>query len=113
MNGLVGSKDILDFEIRHYPFGIMSQTHRYVESWMYDFRGSLIQKSTCSPVHNRQPGIYGKFFGHLPDSLPYRKGDIVIVFEPSPNSNRTYAMMGVIAEEPHTVKKVTSITVGW
>ena len=39
MNGLVGSKDILDFEIRHYPFGIMSQTHRYVESWMYDFRG--------------------------------------------------------------------------
>lgn len=105
MNGLVGSKGILDFEIRHYPFGIMSQTHRYVELWMYDFRGSLIQKSTCSPVHNRQPGIYGKFFGHLPDSLPYRKGDIVIVFEPSPNSNRTYAMMGVIAEEPHTVKK--------
>lgn len=106
MEQLVGKRNILTFEIRHQPFGQLSSTGTWTEAWMYDARGSLIQKSSCSELHDRKPGLYGKFFGHFPEELPYRKGDIVIAL----NRNEILrgapyrkAVLGVVAEEPCSI----------
>ena len=106
MGQLVGKRNILTFEIRHQPFGQLSSTGTWIEAWMYDARGSLIQKSSCSELHEKKPGLYGKFFGHFPEELPYRKGDIVIVLNRSEilrGAPYRKAVLGVVAEEPCSI----------
>lgn len=105
MRARIGQPGIFDFEIRRLPFGEISQRRKCVEALMFAPDGRLIQSASCSAVHNGKPGIHGKFFGHLPDKLPYKKGDIVIVFHRLREFRPASAVLGVIVKEPQSVRK--------
>ncbi len=105
MRARIGQPGILDFEIRRLPHGEVSKRQNYIEAWMFGSDGTLIQSASCSAFHNGKPGMHGKFFGHLPDKLPYRKGDIVIVFHRRREFRPASAVLGVIVKEPQSTGK--------
>ena len=102
MNGMVESykSEICAFIIERLPFGIIDESPLWVEAWSYDAKGNLIQEASCSAVHQYKPGIYGKFFGHLPENRKWHNGDIVQVFNRYHGDSRTYVTLGIIDGEP-------------
>ena len=102
MNGMVESykSEICAFIIERLPFGIIDESPMWVEAWSYDAKGNLIQEASCSAVHQYKPGIYGKFFGHLPENRKWHNGDIVQVFNRYHGDSRTYVTLGIIDGEP-------------
>ena len=67
----------LIFKIERIGFGLMALQQFPVDERLYDCAGQLIQQAACSAFHYQQPGIYGKFFGHLPEEKPFKEGQIV------------------------------------
>jgi|GEM_PF-3066541 len=103
MRALVGKRNIFAFLIKRLPFGQLTHRAFWIEAWMYDLNGKLVQKAACSAADYEKPGIQGKFFGHFPDELPYRKGDVVVVIRRFHKEPGMYAVLGVIAEEPRDI----------
>ena len=102
MNNIVGSykSEICAFVIERLPFGIIDESPMWVEAWSYDAKGNLIQEASCSAAHQYKPGIYGKFFGHLPENRKWHNGDIVQVFNRYHGDSRTYVTLGIVDGEP-------------
>ena len=102
MNGMVESykSEICAFIIERLPFGIIDESPMWVEAWSYDAKGNLIQEASCSATHQYKPGIYGKFFGHLPENRKWHNGDIVQVFNRYHGDSRTYVTLGIVDGEP-------------
>ncbi len=104
MKRLAGQPDILSFEIEKFPYGDITDHHFSIDSLQYDSEGRFVQRASCSAYHYEKPGIYGKFFGHFPDQMPYKIGDIVTVIISEPMKNMKYAVLGVVAMHPKTIK---------
>ncbi|MDE6238640.1 MAG: hypothetical protein K2M54_01475 [Muribaculaceae bacterium] len=102
MQDIVASakEDICMFELERLPFGVFDSKPFWVEAWSYDSRGNLIQEASCSGSHYLKAGIYGKFFGHLPEKIKWRDGDIVQLFHHYFGDSKTYVCLGVVAEQP-------------
>ena len=103
INALVGKRNIFAFVIERLPFGQLTHRAFWTEAWMYDAQGRYVQTASCSAADYHKPGIHGKFFGHFPDDLPYRKGDVVVVLRRFHGEAGLYAVLGVIAEEPRDI----------
>lgn len=95
MRGIVKDGDSLCFIIEHLGYGQISSTPFPVRAWMYDSDGNLMQQQSYSAFHYHQPGIYGKFFGHLRDELPYHNGDIVAIRNPEKGR-----LLSIVVGEP-------------
>lgn len=104
MKRLAGQPDILSFEIAKFPYGDMADNHFSIDSMQYDSNGRFMQRGSCSGYHYEKPGIYGKFFGHFPDKLPYKIGDIVTVLISERKDSMKYVVLGVIVMHPKTIK---------
>lgn len=104
MKRLAGKPDILSFEIEKFPYGDVANRHFSIDSLQYDSEGHFVQRGSCSVYHYETPGIYGKFFGHFPDKMPYKIGDIVTVIISEPMKSMKYAVLGVVAMHPKTIK---------
>ena len=55
----------LTFKIERIGFGQVAPIQFPVQEWLYDCNGRLLEQASCSAFHYQQPGIYGKFFGHV------------------------------------------------
>lgn len=101
---LVGGRNIFAFKIERLGFGQLAHNRFPVECWMFDAKGEFVQQSSCSSFHYREPGIYGKFFGHDKSGLPYKRGEIVMI----PRCFGLYGsqlVLGVVAETPMTLEE--------
>lgn len=79
MHGIEKNGASQNFIIEHLGYGQIDSILFPVKVWMYDADFKLIQQQNYSSFHYHQPGIYGKFFGHLQDEVPYHNGDIVAI----------------------------------
>lgn len=93
-------EDLCIFELDRLPFGVFDSKPFWLEAWSYDSCGNLIQELSCSGAHYHKGGIYGKFFGHLPENIKWHKGDIVQLFHHYFGDPKTYVCLGVVAEAP-------------
>lgn len=105
MHSLVGKHNIFAFTIERLPFGQLTHKPYWTEAWMFDADGQFVQKATCSAADYRKPGIYGNFFGHFADELPYKKGDIVVVLRSFPHISGMYATLGIVVAQPRDISE--------
>ena len=105
MERIAGQSDILAFEIAKFPYGDMADNHFSIDSLQYDSYGRFVQRGSCSAYHYEKPGIYGKFFGHFPERMPYNLGDIVTIIIQERKNSMKYAVLGVVAMHPKTIKE--------
>lgn len=103
MERLAGQPDILAFDINKLPYGDVTDHHFSIDSLQYDGEGRFVQRGSCSFYHYHTPSIYGKFFGHFPDKLPYNIGDIVTIIQSRKNGMK-YAVPGIVVMLPKTIK---------
>lgn len=102
---LVGQPDIIAFEIEKFPYGVVGYQPNCIDSLQYDSEGSFVQRGSCSAHHYQTPGIYGKFFGHLPDKMPYKVGDIVTIIIMGERRTTKFAVLGVVTDAATTIKE--------
>lgn len=93
-------EDICMFRLERLPFGMFDSKPFWLEAWIYDSRGNLIEEASCSGSHYRKEGIFGKFFGHLPEKIKWREGDIVQILHSYFGDISTYIILGIVAEPP-------------
>ena len=101
-----GRSDLCAFFIERLPFGIKGVKPMWLEAWSYDANGNLIQEASCSAAHQDTRGIYGKFFGHLPESLKWHRGHIVQFLNHTHFDQETYSTLGVIVDGPDETNEV-------
>lgn len=100
---IAGNNGLLGFIISRYGFGQFSHDRYPLEQWMYNADGRFVQKAACSSFHYRAHGLYGKFLGH--ETLPYKKGDKVVILHRYVGNRKMYAVPGIIIEESDDLKK--------
>lgn len=88
-----GDKE-LTFKIDRIGFGQMAPVQFPVEEWLYDCTGHLLEQAACSAYHYQQPGIYGKFFGHLSPRRPFMANEYVTV-----RNLQGQSVLGVVVSE--------------
>ena len=104
-DSLAGQPDIIAFEIEKFPYGVVGYQPDCIDSLQYDSEGRFVQRGSCSVHHYQTPGIYGKFFGHLLDKMPYKVGDIVTIIISSRKDSMKHAVLGVVVTQPKTIKE--------
>ena len=105
MKEAVGKHNIYAFTVERLLFGLPAHQPYHTQAWMFDAQGEKIQTAACSAAHYNLPGIYGKFFGHFPEEMPYKQGDIVMIPPKYPKDGMEYGVLGVVAGEPDTIEK--------
>ena len=102
MHDFVASEkeDLCMFKLERLPFGVFESKPFWLEAWTYDSNGNLLQEASCSGAHYRKAGIFGKFFGHLPEKIKWHEGDIVQILHSYFGDIKTYVALGIVAEPP-------------
>ena len=70
----------------------------WLEWWLYDGKGQLIDRSVCTPFFDQQPEyISGRYMGRKEDSVRFKKGDIVEVMD---DRNPGQVYLGIVESVP-------------
>ena len=78
----------------------------WLEWWLYDGKGTLIDRSVCTPFFDEQPEyISGRYMGRKEGSLRFKKGDIVEVMD---DRNPGQVYLGVVKSVPRTPERMWS-----
>lgn len=88
------------FKIERLGFGQVATRQFPVDEWLYDCQGRLLQRAACSSFHYHTPGIYGKFFGHLPELQPFKEGKPVYM-----RTGKEEAKLAVVVSEPRSLEE--------
>ncbi|MDE7386881.1 MAG: hypothetical protein K2N28_07055 [Muribaculaceae bacterium] len=85
----------LTFKIDRIGFGQVASVQFPVEEWLCDCEGKLLEQASCSSFHYQQPGIYGKFFGHvLSPRRPFMVNQYVTV-----RNRQGQSVLGIVLSE--------------
>lgn len=77
-------RDIYCFHVKEYPLEVIDEVgcHNYGISWrLYDSEGKLMDHTWCSSMERDFDTEYGKFRGRSEDSIRFKAGDIVEVYD--------------------------------
>lgn len=100
---ITGKEGLMGFIISRYGFGQLAHTRFPIEQWMYDNKGRLVQKLSCSTFHRYSGGTFGKFFGH--ETLPYKVGNKVMILHRYAGDKKMYAVPAIIVGESDELKE--------
>ena len=76
----------------------------WLEWWVYDGKGKLIDRSVCTPFFDEQPEyISGRYMGRNEASLRFKKGDIVEVIDVI-NPGQVY--LGIVMSVPRSPEQM-------
>ena len=105
--GLYTPGNAVGYRILHLGYGPHGTRDFYIDYRQYDADRREYMRSSCSSYHWNTPGIYGKFLGRLPEEIPFKEGDIVeITASRYEDGGKSYAILGVVIGEPHTVEEI-------
>lgn len=77
-------RDIYCFHIKEHPLDVFDEVwcYNYGISWrLYDSEGKLMDHTWCSSMHRDFDTDYGRFRGRSEDSIRFKAGDIVEVYD--------------------------------
>lgn len=78
------TRDIYFFHIKEYPLDVIDETgcHNYGVSWrLYDSQGNLMDHTWSSSMGRDFDTDFGRFRGRSDDSIRFKAGDIVEVYD--------------------------------
>lgn len=72
----------------------------WLEWWLYDGKGKLIDRSVCTPFFDQQPEyISGRYMGRKEEAIRFKNGDIVEVID---DRNPGQVYLGIVKSVPKT-----------
>lgn len=78
----------------------------WLEWWLYDGKGQLIDRSVCTPFFDQQHEyISGRYMGRREGSLRFKKGDIVEVMD---DRNPGQVYLGIVRSVPRSPEQMWS-----
>lgn len=76
----------------------------WLEWWLYDGKGKLIDRSVCTSFFDNQPEyISGRYMGRKEESLRFKKGDIVEVID---DRNPGQVYLGIVESIPKSPEQM-------
>lgn len=75
--------------------------NQYQRLWVYDRKGDLNTQSVCETILHELHFSSAKFRGRDPDSIRFKQGDVVDVYDREKNRVRR----GVVVKQPPTIEK--------
>lgn len=83
------------------PYNVDISNDLYIRLWVYDRTGKIVSQSCCSNLIEDMDAPYAKFRGRDKDSIKFKRGDIVEVY----NRESKEVIQAVVLSLPPTIEQ--------